>query len=813
MAGCPKAEPGMFCAEDTGRLDGKVLADDCDVEKMQATSTKFSEGGSEVLKRSVGERILDILIEMKKTKEKKETFCWELQLLNVGCQETLHENNVAIVTNASVRKCSHTTVKKKTQVEVGMRQLLKAARQSWARLMTQGVQSLLACPQAVQMQGVRTETWSCVSPSDILLLIEVKYDVVTHLLFDDMLREHHGAHVWKTLRPWQRHNETLWLEELVEDALASDDMIALADLPGAFLIYRNECFTAVSLLYKLNTCRQQEKEALSALVERLDKKNLRLICLYIQSATLRAQRETTVYNAFMAVWQSWDTWPHVRSPCREEFAVALLSSDEDAQEQVMELNSLSAQQTLLQLLLLTQQQERKQLVHLLRGVTLEEVQTLTTAHASKTSCIKKLQQICENQAQHSTIGPPINWSQDQLERAASALVVHLLEIHDRETSSVLPALLDENEHLHTLRQEYQSKFQTQKLNINLIQVLDPDGPSTNSNSDLSSKEQVAHQTSCSGSVLVQKSAAGLCDSSTSAPLEVVQTGDLPDKQGVCAGCGVTLGGVPYLEILCAPDEMTKADGEVEKQDSETKQLNSEEQDSLIALAWSTQLEAKTGHQGVETAHVVNVHMQPSEGGIVEHTGRESKGEPEKANVLHAAQQALVDSVDMKTSDKDRDMVKDLGPPAQPTVHSSVSKREAGMECVRAREPLSAIEREKTMRKLVDVHRRVERRQRWDRERQQLRVQERLSIIQSRKADEDIFGPKHRDRIRRISREREENKNQQKTLVREQLEQLRRERSFIMQSRRNRNTAGFRELLIPVNLRSGRTEEDQENGSQ
>ncbi|XP_019714621.1 uncharacterized protein LOC109509173 isoform X2 [Hippocampus comes] len=97
--------------------------------------------------------------------------------------------------------------------------------------------------------------------------------------------------------------------------------------------------------------------------------------------------------------------------------------------------------------------------------------------------------------------------------------------------------------------------------------------------------------------------------------------------------------------------------------------------------------------------------------------------------------------------------------------------------------MSAVEREKTMRKLVDVHRRVERKQQRDRDRQQLRVQERLSIIQSRKADEDLFGPKHKERMRHLSKDIPQ--SQQKTLVREQLEQLKRERSFIMQSRRKR----------------------------
>lgn len=90
------------------------------------------------------------------------------------------------------------------------------------------------------------------------------------------------------------------------------------------------------------------------------------------------------------------------------------------------------------------------------------------------------------------------------------------------------------------------------------------------------------------------------------------------------------------------------------------------------------------------------------------------------------------------------------------------------------------------------------------------VQERLSIIQNRKAEEDLLGLKHTDRLRHLTQDLpqvqccmlregfhlafvlspltvvfQEDKNQQKTVVRERLEQLRRERSYAMQSKRDR----------------------------
>lgn len=61
------------------------------------------------------------------------------------------------------------------------------------RLATEGVQSLLS-PSAWQGQcpGVRGQAWGCVTLSNVLLLVEVKYDVVTHLLYTEMLQEHHS---------------------------------------------------------------------------------------------------------------------------------------------------------------------------------------------------------------------------------------------------------------------------------------------------------------------------------------------------------------------------------------------------------------------------------------------------------------------------------------------------------------------------------------------------------------------------------------------------------------------------------------------
>lgn len=43
-----------------------------------------------------------------------------------------------------------------------------------------------------QSTKVRGQAWGCVSLSDVLLMLDVKYDVVTHLLYTEMLRERHS---------------------------------------------------------------------------------------------------------------------------------------------------------------------------------------------------------------------------------------------------------------------------------------------------------------------------------------------------------------------------------------------------------------------------------------------------------------------------------------------------------------------------------------------------------------------------------------------------------------------------------------------
>ncbi|XP_072769969.1 uncharacterized protein [Nerophis lumbriciformis] len=761
------------------------------MEDVHVALKKVREGDSQW--SCVGEHLLDVITEMKTAKERKEKLYWEGQLLNAG--QHVHSHATTCPHRSSKTSCwRHTgSTQRKTRMEeeeqlCSVRSLQKAARHSWAKLVTEGVRGMLASPST----GVRGQAWGCMSASDVLLLMDVKYDVVTRLLYADMLQEHHNVDVWEALSPWQRHEEEVRLGDLAEEALEDNDMLRLAELPGAFRIYRTcressrECFTAVSLLYKFNTSRQQERESLTALAERLDKDSLSLMCWHIRLATLKAERENTSNDAYLGAQQCWDMWPHVYSPCREEQAASLLHRG-DVEEHPRDCQL--SQQALLQLLVLSQEQERKQLVHLLHGVTLEDVQKPAPTKSPKADCVKKLKQIRHtwetsseiNKARSDISRAPTEWSQDQLEQVSLRLLTHVMELQEKQTSSLLQHLMNKGEqNLQGLREEYESKLREDQHN-NLLQLISTEASSTTSHTHWI-QEQVQDQMTCSGPAENQNLTAGPPQSQTTTSSEGNggQTEDVPNKQAVCAGCGLTLGSLPYLEVSCVA---AKVDEEAEEEEESQTKNQDEEEDALILLARSSQ---KEDHARPEEDNV-NVQTETLEG-----QSTAGKREMEKLRsclspIPHAVLE-LQDSLDVKRHHL-----------APATSSQTVHKAE-----VKDRPVMSSLEREKTVRELVDVQRRAERKQQRHRERQQLRVQERVSIIQSRKAEDQVFGDSMRHLTKELSQviiASVEDKSQQKTLVKEKLEQLRRERSFIMQSRRNKNAAGLKELLQPVQVLS------------
>ncbi|XP_029951724.1 uncharacterized protein LOC115391592 [Salarias fasciatus] len=957
-----KSPGAEFSSEDVSFLYRKVFHVSSSTSDANAAIKKITR--SDNSRSCVTENILDVLLEMEREREKKESLFWDLQLLNAGnlnhVMDWMQQSTDPAATlemayssdSGSSQPCTieAATPEMETMKLCGrvtsVRKLKKAARQCWARLVTEGLQSML--PSFCKAQGaeIRCQAWGCVSLSDLLLLVEVKYDVVTHLLYTEMLQEHHAETVWKMLLPWQQHREEEGLEDLAEEALESADALRMAELPGAFRIYRDihtrtkvsfngfvqscpdskpQCWTAVSFLNDLHILRQHERHTLAVLSERLNGEGFRLVCLHIRLATLRAQREKTSYGALLAARQSWETWPRVYSPCRAERVTLWLFGDKEEEEEVKE-DTKTVQQALLQLLVVTQEQERKHLVRLVHEVSPEDLQdpgctvpSQVESHmhaALRFGCIKRLRQVyawlqSETLSEQTNLQPV---SQIQLENCGLLLLSQLLELQEVQASAFLQVLVNNQaQQIQALHEEYKREIQA-KCFSNLLHLLTSDDPLTpgsvrhpywieNSGGEKTNAQpcytRLADEAQDASGAFTDTQMDVLSRGASGAVNEVQST-DEADKHDLCSGCGAVMEDLPYLEILCVPDarsdaqETPPAEGgaQTEDRDAAAKtQQSFEKQGSLITLAWSqlpedgtdSEMEAAAGDTG-QNLHIENTQVQPpqseeknEECSLLQRTlAGQQDAQPEKVQystveqvILNAAPiddqpmegqsvskcnlqtetespQAIqpplltdpseadphADDPCSETSNTisnagregtegemspiaDESEVWDL-PEAEPCQHegqechpgAAVDRSLSEMKTEREpREPVSAMERERTMRNLVDMQRKVEQKQQRDRERQLLRVQERLSIIQNRKAEEDLLGLKHTDRLKHLTHDLLlEDRNQQKTIVKERLEQLRRERSYIMQSKRDRNTAGFKELLGPVVLHGRETED-------
>ncbi|XP_042563352.1 uncharacterized protein LOC122132798 [Clupea harengus] len=82
------------------------------------------------------------------------------------------------------------------------------------------------------------------SATQILLLLQRKYDIIRERLYAEMLHEEHGGVWWESRLPWQREECVLELGVLAEHALSDRDLLGLCELPGAFRIYRQQMTSA-----------------------------------------------------------------------------------------------------------------------------------------------------------------------------------------------------------------------------------------------------------------------------------------------------------------------------------------------------------------------------------------------------------------------------------------------------------------------------------------------------------------------------------------------------------------------------------------
>ncbi|XP_029008227.1 uncharacterized protein LOC114856729 isoform X2 [Betta splendens] len=841
-----------------------------------------------------------------------EKLYWDLQLLNVGnldrlcpMHQSTHPDRFPTRYDPSDSEPSQSVLHRR------VRRLKRAARHCWAELASEGLRTMVPSPWQGGRPGVKVHAWGRVSPPDLVFLVEVKYDVVARLLFTEMLQEHHTLSSWQSLLPWQQHKEHEGLEELAEEVLLSGDMLHLAELPGAFRIYRacqgeseEQSWSAMSLLYELRACREHERDAITALGERLDRESLRLLCSHIRLATLRAQRESTSQAALMAARQSWEAWPHINSPCRRQQALLWLQAEEEETNE--DVTSASPQQhSVLQLLVLSQEQERRHLVRLVHGLSPEDLQGDTAPAkeegnqqaALRKGCINRLRELHDRlQTQNETRAPleqadlargseaqpqmssnPAMWSQHQVEACALLLLTHLLELQEAQASALLSGLTDMSvQQIQVLQAKYERDLQAQSC-ANLLQLLEPDAP-LNPGSLLMPASSIINHSSSDRPTTPEPPEPHNSSDEPAHSLQYnsasVQAADGTVKQDVCTGCGAVMEELPYLEISCMGKEAE------EEEDGSMRAQSYEKQGSLITLAWSrppdggTDCEAESA-DGVaaQSESATQTRVQSSDiSSTAEHTQSdetsaesydEEAAEQQRSphGKLTSEEGPAAGQTDKEEAVSGCDLQTHTPPPLfdlpeakphshQPTPASSseigtdgdmvesspaiqsdswdsrepdptgaeeqentlqtraacgLAERETLRESTvtereQIREQVSAVERERTMRNLVDMQKRAEQRHQRDRERQRLRVQERLSIIQNKKTEKDLLGLKHMEQLKHLTQDLpREDKQQQKTVVRERLEQLRRERSHLMQSKRDRNTAGFKELLGPVTL--------------
>ncbi|XP_050991380.1 uncharacterized protein LOC127180984 [Labeo rohita] len=757
--------------------------------------------------------------------------------------------------------------------------------------------------------GIMRPVRICPSTTDILQLLYYKYEIIREQLYREMLQDEYGVVWWDSMSVWDQTECVCELGACVELAFRHRDWVQVCGLPGALRCYRScgsvvlrgcpesvkprdqawsskpreQAWSAFIFLLELESHYQDEKESISALMNRLGQKALRVIYLSMCVAVRRAERENQSYTALLVARQHWDRWPYLRGSVSQDLTRIWLQQnlDSTAKKQQGWKTGNCAQQAVLQFLVMCQEQERKRLVEILHRLSLSDLEeniqkNNNVVHGNEVdqSCVWSLQQIKVSlqEAHGSYTGPfapgcsgiDVSWGE-----CATHLLTQLTQAHEDEAWTVLNSLPDlEPEGLWTLLRKYESEFHRPSFH-NLHEVLQSRVPA-----------HASRGTSTVNANTLKKERHEREDIRERERTEQEQEDPSDgEKQELCTGCGMALDpeDTPYLEILCVRDPrdeesmMETRDGDRDRQTEnkgDPQEITVEKQNSLITLAWSKPAHGKNHIQEVTSAqqeveavsiavhedtdvdttphdvhiytqqeNISSVSLQPSEQYEETHSdhtdsvkgktqiqevhssfitegirdGEFTFSDTQQVEQTPPAAPRLLQNTD--TTDSNTAPASVHFPDREPTQTFGSHEMEASLQgqrneelCERAGEE-QQLQREATMRCLVDIQRRAERRWQRDRDRQLLRVQERLAIVQSRKADEDLLGLTQEDTLRHLTDTlRQEDEHQQKTLVREKLQQMRRERSCILQTRRERNTAGFKELLAPTAQRMTETEE-------
>ncbi|XP_053091055.1 myb-like protein X [Pangasianodon hypophthalmus] len=822
-----------------------------------------------------------------------------------------------------------------------------------------GVWSILPSPS---LSHVTSRRLGLINPtkSDVLLLLQYKYDIIKERLYREMLQEEHGVGWWESMEPSEQTDCVCDVEQRAEEAFKLNDVLCVCELPGVLHCYRGgdeaelhscrdevrvrerawtssprgQSWTSAIFLCELRSHCEEERRALTRLLNRVERLVLTEIYLSVCVSVRRAERETHSHTALLTSRQHWDNWPYLRRLGVEELVKFWLQEKQDPATPLRNecRTSRCVRQAVLQCVVLCQEQERRTLMEILHSVSQEELQeqrhTLTldykaagtTGSALRRGCVSVLRQI-KSSLHCSSTHSSVSWAD-----CAVHLLAQLTHTHDEEVQTVIHTLpVMDAAALMVLLHKYELELRSPKLH-NLHNLLQTSGiENTQINVSVTDSERTEQRQN---------------------------TPSVSDAQQICTGCGVVLvpEDAPYLEILGVGEKRDderkeRREGEEEErregreEEKERRERREGEEKEWREGSEGEEEERREGREGEEkwregreveeeerrkgregeqekrregNNEEEEARREGREGEEKRREGREEEeeerregeeeerrhgrerekeerrerregeqerrerreGEQERRERREGEEKRNVDAVEKqgslitlawsKPASNNTQEVTSALPEAQTTeassadshtphhTHSASSEHEhtpsahrhtlveplqeqstssmdaqnesssdehgttsAALELDLENAPATGethtqdgvcdgvceeqqLQRDATMRSLVDIQRRAEQRWQRDRDRQILRVQERLSIIQNRKSDEDVLGLRREETFRHLTNTlQQEDEQQQKMLVREKLQQLWRERSCILQTRRERNTTEFKELLTPT----------------
>lgn len=252
------------------------------------------------------------------------------------------------------------------------------------------------------------------------------------------------------------------------------------------------------------------------------------------------------------------------------------------------------------------------------------------------------------------------WPQQQLEKRYPLLLSQLSELQEVEDGEVLSALIDRVSrqsgivwfkdsivthgelcvfqsagHVQTLRDKYESQLQARSYSSRLQSLLSeepltsdsPDKTTAQScssaqaespNSSLGSAEDLpgrGPRTEATGAQTEDETKEESICTGTARRIWQFYTQELHLQHFAFSGCGEIIEVLPYLEVLCVSEEISKSGSTEEESRAATSPQDHENQGLLITLAWG-KLSEESGEKGVEDAAItrdsLETRFQPSD---------------------------------------------------------------------------------------------------------------------------------------------------------------------------------------------------------